>query len=89
MTIFKTKVLIILFFALILMSCDKDDPAAPQLNVSASEISFSADGGDTTITITCNDQWSISNSASSNIVSRSILFLFTSAFIVLFVVYSG
>lgn len=65
MTIFKTTVLIMIFGALILMSCDKDDPAAPQLDVSASEISFSADGGDTTITITCNDQWSISNSVSS------------------------
>ena len=36
-----------------------------ELTVSVNEISFAWEGGDTTITITSSDQWSIANSASS------------------------
>jgi endoglucanase len=46
-------------------SCKKEDEADLILTVSVNELSFTGEGGDTSITVTCNDQWSISNPAYS------------------------
>lgn len=56
---------LVLFGTLNFVSCKDKDETDPVLTVSPSEISFTAEGGDTAITITSSDQWSISNSASS------------------------
>ncbi len=55
----------VLFEILTFASCKKKDDINPILTVSVNELSFTGEGGDTTIMITCNDDWSISNSASS------------------------
>jgi aryl-phospho-beta-D-glucosidase BglC (GH1 family) len=47
------------------ISCKNKEVVEPQLSVSATEISSPAEGGTSEITLTCNDKWSIGNSASS------------------------
>lgn len=44
-------------------SCNKKDDAAPELSVSSSEELFTADGGTSEVTVTCNTKWSINSSA--------------------------
>ena len=58
---------ILLCFVLVVpsASCKDSGPEDPVLVLSASEIIFSAEGGEFVITMECNDQWSISNPASS------------------------
>lgn len=46
------------------ISCKKKENVAPELTVSPTTVSFSADGGTSDIILTCNAQWSISNPAS-------------------------
>ncbi|MEQ8552552.1 MAG: cellulase family glycosylhydrolase [Cyclobacteriaceae bacterium] len=58
------KTLVVLFWAMTLISCEKDD-IEPQLTVSETEVSFLDEGGTVEITITCSDEWRINNSASS------------------------
>src|SRR5450631_4179360 len=47
------------------LGCKKNSGGTPQLSVSASSIAFPAQGADSTVTITCNSQWSIDNPAAS------------------------
>ena len=47
------------------VSCKNKEDVEPQLSVSTTEVSAPAEEGSTQITITCNDKWSIGNSASS------------------------
>lgn len=66
----KTKTYITRTLTLFLMlfafeACNKKDEIDPVLTVSVDEVSFTGEGGDTTITITCDDSWNIANSASS------------------------
>ncbi len=58
---------ILVFFVLIVasVSCKSTEQVVPVLNVSVSEISFAPEGGTKSITVDCNDNWSISNAASS------------------------
>lgn len=48
-----------------LTSCGNASDIEPLLDVSATSVSLLADGGTSEITVTCNDQWSIENSAHS------------------------
>lgn len=59
------KILVILVSITACVACKSTDPVVSVLNVSASEISFAAEGGTQSITVDCNDSWSIGNSASS------------------------
>jgi hypothetical protein len=63
--LFGKLMLIILFGGIILTSCGKEEDAEPLLDVSATLVSIPAEGGTSNIIVTSNDQWSISNSASS------------------------
>jgi endoglucanase len=47
-----------------LISCKKKESAAPELTVSPTTVSFSANGGSSDIVLRCNASWSISNPAS-------------------------
>ncbi|HEV8285901.1 MAG TPA: cellulase family glycosylhydrolase [Chitinophagaceae bacterium] len=51
----------VLFF----LSCKKKDTPAPELTVSPSEITLSAEGGTADVTINGNAQWTVSNPGSS------------------------
>jgi len=57
---------VLAFLAIItsFISCEKNDSIDPVLTVSSNEIAFEAEGGELTITIDCNDIWSINNFAS-------------------------
>lgn len=57
--------LVVLCVAMGFMSCKEKEGMEPVLTVSTSEIRFAPEGGVDTLTIECNDQWSISNSAYS------------------------
>jgi len=48
-----------------LSSCKKKADVEPQLSVSTTTVSFPAEGGSTAFILTCNSQWTISNSAYS------------------------
>lgn len=48
-----------------LFSCQKEGPVDPVLIVSPGEITFEPEGGEATVTIESNEEWSISNPASS------------------------
>lgn len=58
------KTLIFLSVLLFFVSCEGTDRVDPILTVSVSELTFEAEGGESTITIECNDSWSTSNSVS-------------------------
>jgi endoglucanase len=59
------NILIFLITALSFISCKKNENADAQLLVSATTVSFPAEGGTSKITIISSDQWSIGNFASS------------------------
>jgi len=59
------KFLVFLIAIVSLISCGNKDVVVPQLTVSTTTVSFPVEGGTSNITLTCNDQWDISNSASS------------------------
>jgi aryl-phospho-beta-D-glucosidase BglC (GH1 family) len=59
------KILFFISSLLLLNSCGSSETEDPVLSVSATEVAFVAEGGESTVTIECNDQWSISNSAAS------------------------
>lgn len=59
------NILVILVSVITSVACKSTDPVVPVLTVSASEISFAPEGGTQSITVDCNDSWSIGNSASS------------------------
>jgi aryl-phospho-beta-D-glucosidase BglC (GH1 family) len=59
------KMIAVFLVAMLFMSCKEQAEIAPVLTVSTSEIHFAPEGGVDTMTIECNDQWSISNSAAS------------------------
>lgn len=59
--------LVFLFAIVSFSSYAKKVDIEPQLLVSLTTISFSAEVGISAIALTCNDQWSISNSASSGL----------------------
>ncbi len=53
-----------LIAVLLLLSCHKKGVIDLQLSVSSSDELFTADGGTSEVTVTCNNKWSISNTAS-------------------------
>ena len=55
----KYMLVAIVFFS----SCKKEN-VEPELTVSPTTVSFTAEGGTSEITLTCNNRWSISNAAS-------------------------
>lgn len=59
------NILVILVSVITSVACKSTDSVVPVLTVSASEISFAPEGGTQSITVDCNDSWSIGNSASS------------------------
>ena len=59
------KILVFLITVIFFVSCKKKTDIVPQLSVSTTTVSFPAEGGTSEIALTCNDQWSIDNSASS------------------------
>jgi len=59
------KILVCLVSVVASVSCKKPEPVNSVLTVSASEISFAPEGGTQSITVDCNDRWSIGNAASS------------------------
>lgn len=59
------NILVILVSVITSVACKSTDPVVPVLTVSASEISFAPEGGTQSITVDCNDSWSIGNSAFS------------------------
>ena len=59
------KILVVLVLIIASVACKSTEPMVPILTVSSSEISFAPEGGTQSITIECNDSWSIGNSASS------------------------
>ena len=61
---FFAKILLVLLWAMTLMSCGKED-VDPQLTVSATEVSFEPDGGTSDISLTTNGTWTVSNPATS------------------------
>jgi len=63
--IYITKALAALFGVLALVSCKGSDETEPVLIVSVEKVSFSGEGGEFSITIKSNDQWTIANSAYS------------------------
>nr|MBD3621028.1 cellulase family glycosylhydrolase [Sunxiuqinia sp.] len=48
-----------------LFSCQKEGPVDPVLIVSPGEIAFEPEGGEATVTIESNEEWSVNNSAPS------------------------
>lgn len=61
----RSNIILVFLVAMVpLISCTKDE-IDPVLTVSEKEISFPEEGGTAEITITCNDEWGINNSASS------------------------
>lgn len=48
-----------------LFSCQKEGPVEPVLIVSPGEIAFEPEGGEATVTIESNEEWSVNNSAPS------------------------
>ncbi|MGZ3924957.1 MAG: cellulase family glycosylhydrolase [Flavisolibacter sp.] len=65
MTIRRRYELMSLLFALLLFgSCHKKDVIAPELSVSSYEELFSAAGGTSEVTVTCNTNWNIGSLAS-------------------------
>lgn len=65
--IFKRSIRDFLFLIVMvsLISCEKGTDIEPQLSASATAVSFAPEGGDSSITITANNRWSITNTASS------------------------
>jgi len=59
------NILVILVSIITSVACKSTNPVDPVLTVSASDISFAPEGGTQSITVDCNDHWSIGNSASS------------------------
>ncbi len=53
-----------LMVILIFAACKKEKEIDPVLTISRSEVSFEGEGGEASVTVTCNVQWDISNSAS-------------------------
>ena len=51
--------------AILCSACKKSPGSSPQLSVSATSIHFQPQGADSTVTITCNSEWSINNNASA------------------------
>ncbi len=62
---FPHALLAMLMAVAFFLACKKNSGPAPQLSVSASKINFPDQGADSTVTITCNSQWSIDNPAST------------------------
>ena len=62
-TSFKIVTLFLLIFSFVY--CHQNASVEPVLSVSENEISFAGAGGESALKITCDDQWSISNSAIS------------------------
>ncbi len=58
------KPLAFLLVVLVFAGCKKEKEIDPVLIVSPAEVSFEGEGGEASVTITCNDQWDIRNSAS-------------------------
>jgi len=58
------KVLVFLSAFMFVISCGNSEIADPVLTVSTGELTFEAEGGESTITIDCNDAWSVNNAAS-------------------------
>ena len=58
-------ILVFLIVIISSVSCKNKGDIEPQLSVSTTEISSPAEGGTLEITLTCNDKWSIGNSAFS------------------------
>lgn len=61
---FLGSVVVLLIGVTSLASCGKDAGIDPQLIVSQTNLSFTSGGGTIELTINCNDNWNISNSAS-------------------------
>jgi len=59
------KILVFLVLIIASVSCKSKEQVVPLLTVSVSEISFAPEGGIQSITVDCNDNWSIGNAASS------------------------
>jgi aryl-phospho-beta-D-glucosidase BglC (GH1 family) len=59
------KILVVLVLIIASVACKSTEPEVSILTVSGSDISFAPEGGTQSITIDCNDSWSIGNSASS------------------------
>lgn len=59
------KIFIFLIAVISLLSCKKANNPDPQLTVSASTITFTAEGGTEDISVSGNADWSISNPAYS------------------------
>jgi len=57
----KIVTLFLLVFSFV--SCKQNSSVEPVLTVSTNSVNFAVEGGESTLTIVCNDQWSISNSA--------------------------
>lgn len=60
----RFELLSFLFALLFFESCHKKDVIAPELSVSSYEELFSAAGGTSEVTVTCNTNWNISSLAS-------------------------
>jgi len=59
------NILVIFVSVITSVACKSTNPVDSVLTVSASELSFAPEGGTHSITVDCNDSWSIGNSASS------------------------
>jgi endoglucanase len=59
------KILLLLFSMVSSVACKEKDNIEPLLSVSATTVSFPADGGTSAIALICNNKWSINNSATS------------------------
>lgn len=62
---FSNVFLVALMAVAFSLGCKKNSGSAPQLSVSSSTINFQAQGADSSITITCNSAWSVTNPVSS------------------------
>tara|TARA_R110002050_G_scaffold192150_3_gene327123 strand:+ start:3983 stop:5464 length:1482 start_codon:yes stop_codon:yes gene_type:complete len=60
---FYHKALFFLSTLVLLISCKDSEIVDPVLTVSGKEITIKAEGGEATITVDCNDEWNVNNSA--------------------------
>ena len=57
------KVAAALAGSLVLFACDPIEPKVTELSVSDKSVSFETDGGEKTVTVTCNTTWSVNSTA--------------------------
>jgi aryl-phospho-beta-D-glucosidase BglC (GH1 family) len=65
------KFAMLMLFAIAFVAACKDEDAKPELTVSITELSIPLEGSTKEITITCNDSWTIGNTANWLQVSKS------------------